>query len=67
MLSALIRPPVKVSVLAAPIASTAGLTSSASSRAASLCGIVTFAPAYPEPGSARTVSAKSGGGTGSFT
>ena len=61
VLSALMRPSAKLSVLAAPMASAAGLTSSASARAASLCGIVTFAPTYPEAGSARTVSANSSG------
>jgi hypothetical protein len=38
------RPSAKVSVLAAPIASAAGVGSSAIASAASLCGIVTFAP-----------------------
>jgi hypothetical protein len=55
-----------VSVLAAPIALAAGVRSTARSCAASLWGAVTLAPLKPEPGSARTVSAKRSGGTGSF-
>ncbi len=42
----------------------AALADERSAAAASLCGIVTFAPANPAAGSARTVSANSSGGTG---
>ena len=56
---------VKLSVFAAPMAAAVGVTSSANSKAASLCGIVTFRPRYPDPGSARTVAAKRSGGSGS--
>ena len=44
----------------------ARVASSASASAASLCGIVTFAPRKPAPCSARTVSSKRSGGTGSM-
>ena len=54
-----------VSVLAAPISSALALALSASASAASLWGIVTLAPRKPAAGSARTVSSKSSGGTGS--
>ncbi len=56
----------KVSVLAAPIARAVSVAVSASASAASLCGMVTLTPTNPWPGSARTVSAKSSGGIGSF-
>jgi hypothetical protein len=56
-----------VSVLAAPMATAAGVRRSAQANASSLCGIVTLAPRKPEPWSARTVSDSSAGGTGSFT
>jgi hypothetical protein len=60
----MIAPSSKVSVFAAPIARATSLALSATARAASLCGIVTFAPRKPDPGSARTVSSNRGGGTG---
>ena len=52
-------------MLAAPIACAAGLATSASASAASLCGIVTLTPRKPAAGSARTVSSNSSGGSGS--
>jgi hypothetical protein len=54
-----------INVFAAPIAIAASLGSSASSSAACLCGIVTFAPTKPDAPSERVVSANSCGGTGS--
>ncbi len=57
-------PASKLSVLAAPMACARTLAVVARASAASLCGIVTFAPTNPAPGSARTVSANSSGGTG---
>ena len=66
MFDASIRPSsLKISVFAAPIARALSAASSASASAASLCGIVTFAPRKPAPASARTVSANLPGGTGS--
>jgi hypothetical protein len=65
VLSARIAPSSNVSVLAAPIACAAGLATSASASAASLCGIVTLTPRKPAAGSARTVSSNSSGGSGS--
>ena len=44
VLSAWIAPSANVSVFAAPIARAASLASSATASAATLCGIVTFAP-----------------------
>lgn len=65
MLAAWIAPSSEnVSVLAAPIARAAAVDASASASAASLCGIVTLAPTNPDPGSPRTVSSKTSGGTG---
>ncbi len=61
--SAAIRPPEKLSVLAAPIASAASEASSASSSAATLCGTVTLAPTKPSLASRRTSAAKSAGAT----
>ena len=49
----------KVRVFAAPTARAVSVAVSASASAASLCGIVTFAPAKPACGRARTVSANS--------
>ncbi len=66
MFSAAIAPSAaNVSVFAAPITLTASLAVSASSSAECLWGIVTFAPTNPAGASARTVSAKRSGGTGS--
>ena len=53
-------------MLAAPIAAATGERLSASARAASLWGTVTFTPRKPERGSARMVSANSSGATGTF-
>jgi len=52
----------KLSVLAAPISVAAGEASEASARAASLCGMVTFAPTKPSAGRAMVSSGKSAGG-----
>ncbi len=52
-------------MFAAPTAAAVGVASSASASAASLCGIVTLIPRKPAAGSARTVSAKRSGGSGS--
>ena len=57
VLSARMAPSANVSVLAAPISSTRR-------SAASLCGIVTFAPTKPAGPRALTVSANSSGGMG---
>ena len=65
MLSAWIPAGPKVSVFAAPTAAAVGVAASASASAASLCGIVTLSPRKPAAGSARTVSAKRSGGSGS--
>jgi hypothetical protein len=66
VLAAEIAPsPSNTSVFAAPIARAAGVVESAIANAASLWGIVTFTPRNPAPGSARTVSSKRSGGTGS--
>ena len=64
VLSAWMWPSLNVSVFAAPIAAASSPASSASASAASLWGIVTFAPANPTAPSARAVSAKRSGGTG---
>ncbi len=53
-------------MFAAPTAAAVGVASSASASAASLCGIVTLMPRKPAAGSARTVSAKRSGGSGSL-
>ena len=58
--------PVNVSVFAAPTAAAVGVTTSASASADCLCGIVTLMPRNPAAGSARTVSAKRAGGSGSL-
>ncbi len=66
MLSAAIVPSSSnVSVLAAPIELALALAVSATASAACLCGIVTLAPRNPAGASARTVSPKRSGGTGS--
>ena len=52
-------------MLAAPMARAVSEAWSAIASATSLCGIVTFAPRKPAAPSARPVSAKSSGGTGS--
>ena len=61
VLSARMRSPRKVRVLAAPICRAASEASSATRSAASLCGIVTLAPTYPSPARARTRSSNSAG------
>ena len=48
-------------------AAAVSVASSASASAASLWGIVTLSPRKPAAGSARTVSAKRAGGSGSLT
>jgi hypothetical protein len=65
VLSAWTAPSSNVSVLAAPTARAVSVASSARASAAYLCGIVTLTPRKPSSGSARTVSAKRSGGTGS--
>ena len=61
--SAAIRPPAKLSVLAAPIARAASEASSASSSAATLCGTVTLAPTKPSAAIPRTSASNSAGAT----
>ena len=63
MFSAAIRPPEKLSVLAAPIARAASEASAASSSAATLCGTVTFAPTKPSASILRRSCSKSWGAT----
>ena len=66
MLSARIAPPdPNVSVFAAPTAAAVADASVASASAASLCGMVTLIPRKPAGASARTVSPKRTGGSGS--